>query len=156
MGAYEVSDYGRARRARKGPHTHVGYLLKPRVVHGGYIAYRFSVNDNPVTILAAGMVAGMFMGPKPIGLEINHKDGNKAHNCKFNLEYVTRSENHLHAHRLGLKASGEDHYAARLTEQDVRMIRDSREANHVIAKRLGVSTATVSHARTGRSWRHVI
>jgi hypothetical protein len=37
--------------------------------------------------------------------EINHRDGDKTNNLPANLEWCTKSENHLHAHRAGLKVS---------------------------------------------------
>ena len=42
------------------------------------------------------------VGRIPEGLQINHKNGVKADNQLENLELVTRSENMLHASRLGL------------------------------------------------------
>ena len=37
------------------------------------------------------------------GLVVNHKDGNKQNNNYTNLEWVTRSENDLHAYRMNLR-----------------------------------------------------
>lgn len=47
-------------------------------------------------------VADCFLGLKPDGKEVNHKDGDKAHNHPNNLEYLTHSENISHAYAIGL------------------------------------------------------
>ena len=47
------------------------------------------------------LVAEAFLGPRPLGHEVNHKDGNKWNNDVSNREYVTHSHNRLHIHRLG-------------------------------------------------------
>ena len=48
------------------------------------------------------LVAEVWIGERPDGYECNHKDGNKLNNNVDNLEWVTRSENGLHAYRTGL------------------------------------------------------
>lgn len=50
----------------------------------------------------ADIVTSSFLGPKPKGWNVNHKDGVKSNSNLSNLEYVTPSENFHHALRLGL------------------------------------------------------
>ena len=45
------------------------------------------------------LVAEKFLGPRPMGMDVNHKDGNKLNNRIENLEYATRSRNRLHYYR---------------------------------------------------------
>lgn len=44
---------------------------------------------------------------------------------------------------------------SKLTEEDVRAIRNSTQPNSFWAKLLGVSSSTVSRARRGTNWTHV-
>ena len=63
------------------------------------------------TVRAAGrlrlvhrMVAATFLGqPVPPKMQVNHKDGNRANNRLVNLEYVSPSENMLHAFTAGIR-----------------------------------------------------
>ena len=53
------------------------------------------------------IVAETFIGKKPFGTQVNHKDGNKCNNTPGNLEYISQAENLRHAFRTGLmKNSG--------------------------------------------------
>ncbi len=60
---------------------------------GRYLSVHFIGNAVNVHVL----VAAAWIGPRPVGMHVNHKDGRKT-NCRpSNLEYVTPSENQLHA-----------------------------------------------------------
>jgi predicted DNA binding protein len=50
---------------------------------------------------------------------------------------------------------GAEHGMSKLTERQVVAIRKSRKFGWVIAKRLGISVATVSDIRTRKTWKHI-
>lgn len=51
------------------------------------------------------MMCEIFHGPmSQEGMVANHKDGDKSNNSKDNLEWVTRSENIIHAYKTGLRS----------------------------------------------------
>lgn len=89
---YFISDKGRLKDPR-------GFVRKPYLDELGYGL--FSVHSH--TFLAHRLVALTFL-ERPSGKDlVNHIDGNKS-NCELsNLEFVTPSENMLHAHDTGLK-----------------------------------------------------
>lgn len=49
------------------------------------------------------LVAMAFVKGMVSGKEVNHIDGNKRNNAASNLEWVTKSENQLHAYKIGLR-----------------------------------------------------
>ena len=78
---------------------------KPKLKNGmcsGYIRISFKYNEKITHIFAHRAIWIYFNGEIPEGLEPNHKSGVKFNNRLSNLELVTRSENQLHAYRIGL------------------------------------------------------
>lgn len=104
------------------------------------------------------IVAQAFLGPCPPGYQVNHKDSNPANNRVSNLEYVTGSQNILHAVANGKWAVGEKRWNARLTADIVREMRlrykDGVSVTE-IARSYSANLSTVYHVVKRRNWRHV-
>ena len=60
-------------------------------------------NNGIYRILVHRIVALAFIKRKNKKLEVNHLDGNKRNNRVTNLQWLTKTENQLHAYRTGLK-----------------------------------------------------
>lgn len=109
-GLYQVSNLGRVKsleRKVKGGWNNtrtVGErILKPCVNVEGYPKVSLCKEGAIRRFPIHRIVAQAFI-PNPDGKpEINHIDGCKENNSVSNLEWVTRSENELHAWRTGLK-----------------------------------------------------
>ena len=156
-GIYDVSDRGRVRRAKSGKSTLVGRMMEGSVDTRDYIRVGLYKDSRQRTHRLHRLVAAAFIGPCPDGKEVNHKDGIKPNNGVSNLEYVTKSENTLHAFRNGLKVAvhGEAIGSAKLTEENIHVIWRrllAKESQRSIAKRLHVCRATISAIATGRTW----
>jgi len=89
-GSYQASNHGRIRSLK---------VLKLPLSSGtGYpVVTLTGQRKRHVHVL----VARTFIGPRPSGLEVNHKNSNRQDVRPENLEYVTRSENNHHAFRMG-------------------------------------------------------
>jgi len=149
---YKVSDDGRV----KGPQGERTLQLT-----SGYPTFNASSGSRRSRLTVHRCVAEAFLGPRPDGLEVNHKDGNKTNNHVDNLEYVTRSENHLHKFRLGMGGSllGEAHQNSTTTEADVREIRrlysTTRLSCREIGERFGLKPGHVWKIAKGKLWKHI-
>lgn len=108
---YEVSNFGRIRHGE-------------RILAGSYHSdgYTFmTINGKQIPLHR--FVANAFI-PNPEHFpEVNHKDGNKMNNSVENLEWVTRSENQLHAVRNHLQPSGLSTYTGKFSEEERNKIK---------------------------------
>jgi HNH endonuclease len=117
-----------------------------------------SVNGKSRSVLVHTLVAEAFLGPKPDGMEVNHKNADRSDPSADNLEYVTHRENIQHASALGLIPKGMAHRKAKITDDDVREIRALRKAglSHIeIAKRFPIKPPAVCQIVNRKLWRHV-
>jgi len=102
-GYYEVSNFGRVRRAKPGINTWKGRLLKFDCDSKGYPHVTTFVKNVKKRHAIHVLVARKFIGPIPSGMEVNHKDLNKGNPRFDNLEYLTPEQNMQHARANGVK-----------------------------------------------------
>lgn len=149
---YEVSSLGRMRRATPGRCTAPGRLLKPTLLRIGYYKVSPVVRGSNVQTYVHDAVALAFIGPKPAGKVVNHKDGTKTNNAASNLEYISHPENVRHARRTGLTPCGERHPNAKLSNTQAAEIRARRaagEGGSHLAREYGVSPSTIYQIARG-------
>lgn len=158
-GFYEVSNLGRIRRAKSGSNTYVGKILKFWVRKDNRLGVRFCGNGAHENRQVHQVVAEAFIGPRPRGKEVNHKDGNCQNNMSSNLEYVTHKRNLEHAGQTGLMACGSKHHNAKLSEEKVRKIRElyklGKYSQSEVGRMFGVSHGIVCNVVNGKAWKHV-
>lgn len=154
---YEVSNHGRVRRSSAGRKTFAGRILKLQLMVIGYMSVRPTVGGVNVTMYVHDLVASAFVGPRPDGCIVNHKDTNKANNFWRNLEYTTHAGNMKHAAENGLMVHGEDHPSAKLDEASVRLLRADRAAGMSFSRlsmKHGICISQAWQIATGNAWRH--
>lgn len=140
---YFVSDNGKVFGQR-------GNVLTPAIDGGGYYHISLHKNKQSTTVKIHHIVTEAFWGPKG-GLHVNHKDGNKLNNNLSNLEYVTPSENKIHAVQNNLANQ-------KLIPSDIKHIIRLKEENKTsteIAEIYDVSISTISLILNGKTWAHL-
>ena len=153
-GRYAVSDAGEV-MAMNFANLGVPGILKPNK-NRGYFTIQLS-NRKRRTIHR--LVAEAFIGPRPVGMQINHKNGIKNDNRLSNLEYCTPSENMKHCFATGLQSNvGERHSRAKLTDAKIIEIRRMLALGFSqieIGATMGVSSSAISLISSGKRWSHV-
>lgn len=93
---YEVSSAGRV-RSRVKYHGDFGpRILKQPANRDGYPTVHICHEDGRKPVMKVHiLVALAFHGPRPVGLEVRHLDGDEQNNASTNLAYGTSSENSL-------------------------------------------------------------
>jgi len=166
---YEASSLGRLRSLNY-KRTGKVKVLKPACSPDGYMKTVLLRDDGRYKSWTVHLFVMMaFVGVKPDGLEVNHKNGIKIDNNIRNLEYMTRSENMLHAFQNGLEKPmrGEDNPTSKLTEENVLEIRkyvkeQKEEGNRYygrkeLADKYGISDGYIKDIVSRRRgiWSHI-
>lgn len=108
-GHYQISNLGNIKslkRLIKRCNSNKSYFIKERIlkqsISNGYYAITLNKNNKQKRFCIHRLVALAFLENPKNKEEVNHKDGNKLNNCVDNLEWCTKSENTLHAYKIGL------------------------------------------------------
>jgi hypothetical protein len=159
-GIYEVSSAGRIRCLVRRPGGRGQDLpLTGSRTRGGYVQVKLTGGTGVRTHAVHRLVAAAFLGPRPAGMQVNHKDCDKANNRAENLEYLTPSANMRHAAAAGRLGHnrGEGNPNARLTAVQVAQIRAlaATRSRAELARAYGVSPTAISAIVLGYKWKDV-
>lgn len=147
-GLYEVSDQGRVRSLSNG-------LRKCSTGAHGYPVVDLKHAGKRKTFTVHTLVLLAFVGPRPAGHECRHLNGVRSDNRLCNLAWGTPAENDQDRRRHGTFIQGELHGAAKLTEQDIHIIRAAKGSQANIARQFNVSQSLISMIKSGSRWAHV-
>jgi hypothetical protein len=143
-----ISDDGRI----QGPS---GTWLKGGVGRGDYL----HISHVRKTVKIHIVVCTAFHGPKPTPEhQVAHRNGVRTDNRASNLRWATSLENHADMEVHGTVLRGSGHPEAKLTESQVRKIREERESGtplKTIASKYGVAVSTIGNITVHRSWSHI-
>lgn len=150
---FQISNFGRlySKRTNK--------ILKCRKTKSGYSEIHTYVSNKSVSFRIHRLVAVAFISNPENKREVNHIDGDKSNNRSDNLEWVTSSENVIHAFKNNLMnvSKGEDHFRAVLNWDKVREIRHIYKTNSIstnaIARLYGVSGGTIRAILYNKTWK---
>ena len=154
---YEVSNLGNVRNHK------FDRQLSLVEHHTGYIKVCLYKNGKSKQFSVNVLVAKAFIPNPKNKPETNHINGIKEDNRACNLEWVTKSENAIHAHKIGLWKSpfkgGENHTQNKLSKGEVLQIRSIHEqgfANQTeIAKAFNVRANTINQIVNRKRWTHI-
>ena len=96
-----------------------------------------------------------FVGPIPKGMYVCHACDNVYCVNPNHLFLGTQKQNMQDMVAKGRSTKGEKNARAKLTEEQVKQIREMSESNSFIAKLFHVSTSNIQFIKTKKRWTHV-
>jgi hypothetical protein len=159
-GVYSVSSHGRIRRDKGGARCRSGRILKSANQNGYRFVglYRDGIG---ISFYVHRLVLEAFVGPCPPKHECRHfPDSDRTNNRLENLSWGTRIENTAdkYIHGTALAAHSETHPSAKLTNAEVRQIREelaSGGSDAVLARRYGIDPSCINNIKHRKTWKHV-
>ena len=161
---YAVSSLGRIQGLTIACCTYAGKILKP-VIRRRYLYVHLHSQHGQRKYFIHRLVLLAFIGTPSATQECNHINGKKFDNRLCNLEYVTKSENMLHAIRLGLAnpipppvRRGEANSRCIITSTIAQAILDAPRGygtGRALAREFGITEYHVSLIRTNACWKHL-
>jgi hypothetical protein len=142
-----------------------GKLLTPKFCKSN--GYYMLIMPNKKTMTVHRLVAMTFCDRPHGANEVNHKNTVKTDNRAENLEWVTSSQNRIHAYKHGRqeksrtvlgKRAGALNALAKLNDEKVRAMLEmykSVKSQRKVAKAFGVAKSTAQRILNGDGWKHV-
>lgn len=133
--------------------------LVPTRSSSGYLKIHLSIDGKFYNRHIHRMVAETFI-PNPENKPyVNHKDGNKHHNWKGNLEWSTAKENSIHAYNTGLMGVGENFSTSDITnlqcEEICKMLSESDKSILEISDIVGCSRKIIDDILHRKTWIYI-
>lgn len=136
-------------------------ILKPHLDRYGYPRAILCVEDIRKGFTVHRLVAKAFI-PNPNNYpQVNHINGIKTDNRVGNLEWCNNSQNQRHAVATGLRESseGENNHFSKLSEEDVKKIREmvnvDKVSKYKVAAKFDVNYSCVYKIIKRQSWKHL-
>lgn len=158
---YEVSDLGQVRSIKR--ENGVGCRKTGGVLHSyerkrgaGYQCVVLCRYGERRRKLVHRLVLEAFVGPCPGGMQTRHLNGDSGDNRLANLTWGTSKENIEDRRRHGRVSHGEQHGNAKLTANDVSVIRALAKqgcTHQSISGRFGIDRSQVGNIVRGRQWK---
>lgn len=147
---FKVSNLGKvfSKRSNK--------ILKTFISKKGYERLATKINGINKCFVIHRLVAITFIPNTHNKPEVNHIDGNKCNNIVEKLEWVTTSENAIHAYTTGLKYAkgGVDNVNSKLSHEDILEIRCSAGTCRELAERYGVHHMQISRIKRNIAYKN--
>lgn len=135
--------------------SYLGKLLRTRLDRYGYNVVALTNKDGKAcSCTIHKLVALTWLGPRPKGTTVNHKDTDKLNNRWTNLEYITSRCNTHHAIENGLRGQ-----QTCLTKEIVRraltLVVKHKKTIAEVARRYGASERTIHDVVHGHTWKDI-
>lgn len=150
-GLYQISNFGRIKSILSNKFLKAGKANGYRnvVLYKNKLKKTFNIHR----LICINFISNPYNKPC-----VNHINGIKSDNRLENLEWVTHSENKIHAFKIGLESKkGEKHHFSKLNEKQAIKIKYEHKdlSQKEIAKIYKIDSSSVSNIRRGVTWTEI-
>jgi hypothetical protein len=161
--AYRVDADGsiwtRYRRGKGGRLGLAWRQINPTIDSDGYRVVRlYRERGAWKQLRVARLICAAFNGPCPVGYEVRHLDGHRAHDAASNLTWGTSKESSADQKQHGTQPLGETHHNAKFTDAQITEIRSLKGSlkQREVAARFGTTQGYISELWGSRAAKRLV